>query len=150
MIVFDLQCAAQHVFEGWFESDDDFQSQCATQMLVCPLCGNGQISKRLSAPRLNFGARQDSDPGPIPPAPEASPQDLTAQKQWLELARKIVANTDDVGQQFVSEARRMHYGEAPERAIRGIASPVEAVALLEEGIAVLPFALPESLKNPLQ
>jgi hypothetical protein len=58
------------------------------------------------------------------------------------------ANTDDVGEQFVDEARRMHYGEAPERAIRGIASPVEAVALLEEGIAVLPFALPESLKKP--
>jgi hypothetical protein len=150
MIVYDLQCAARHVFEGWFESDDDFQSQCATQMLLCPLCGDGQISKRLSAPRLNFGARQDSDPGQTTSTTEPAPLHLTAQKQWLEVARNIVANTDDVGEQFVDEARRMHYGEAPERAIRGIASPVEAVALLEEGIAVLPFALPESLKNPLQ
>ena len=68
----------------------------------------------------------------------------------MTLARKILANTDDVGDQFAEEARRIHYGEAAERGIRGRASPEQTEALLEEGIAVMPLPLPDALKGPLQ
>jgi hypothetical protein len=68
----------------------------------------------------------------------------------MDLARKVVATTTDVGDQFAEEARKMHYGEAEERSIRGKATVQETRELLEEGIAVMPLVLPESLKGPLQ
>jgi hypothetical protein len=72
------------------------------------------------------------------------------QAAWLDIARKIVASTEDVGGRFAEEARRMHHGEVQERAIRGQATAEEAVELLEEGIAVLPLALPAAAKETLQ
>jgi hypothetical protein len=72
------------------------------------------------------------------------------QLAWMAMARRIVANTDDVGDKFAEEARRIHYGEAKERGIRGKASAAETEALMDEGIAVMPLPLPESLKGQLQ
>jgi len=72
------------------------------------------------------------------------------QKGWLEAARRIFASTEDVGDQFSLEARRIHYGEVSERGIRGYATPAETVALIDEGIAVLPFLMPDSAKKTLQ
>ncbi|WP_298208068.1 DUF1178 family protein [Acidovorax sp.] len=164
MKVLDLQCREGHVFEGWFGSEDDFQSQKQRGLVQCPLCADDHIEKRLSAPRLNFGAREPSavtaeastsahpattssaapasfDTAALPPALQAA---------WLELARKVVASTEDVGPRFAEEARRMHHGEMPERAIRGQATASEAVELLEEGIAVMPLPLPVAAKETLQ
>ena len=62
----------------------------------------------------------------------------------------MLANTDDVGDQFAEEARKIHYGETQQRGIRGKATPEETESLLEEGIAVVPIALPEALKGRLQ
>lgn len=149
MKVLDLQCAHGHAFEGWFASEDDFVSQCARSLVQCPACGNAEISKKLSAPRLNLGAEE-----PVPAASTelvpASPEQQALTAAWMEIARRIVAHTDDVGERFATEARRMHYGDAEERAIRGKTTPEEARALVEEGIEVMPFLLPEALKNPLQ
>lgn len=153
MKVLDLQCAQGHTFEGWFASEDDFVSQCQRSMVQCPLCGDATVQKKLSAPRLNLHTpRGDSAPHASTdievlkqPAGDA---DLTA--AWLELSRRIVANTHDVGENFAEEARRMHYGEAEERAIRGKTTVDEARALLDEGIDVMPVVLPQGLKKPLQ
>ena len=65
------------------------------------------------------------------------------------MARRVMAQTEDVGDRFASEARRMHYGEAEERGIRGQATPQDTAELLDEGIAVLPLALPQAAKEPL-
>lgn len=153
MKVLDLHCHAGHVFEGWFASEDDFQGQNQRGLVQCPFCGDSSISKRLSAPRLNLGAKP---PAPVP-AKQATPpgnQESVAlppalQAAWLELARKIAANTEDVGARFADEARRMHHGETEERAIRGQATPDEAAQLLDEGIAVLPLPLPVAAKETL-
>lgn len=61
--------------------------------------------------------------------------------QW---SRKVAQSSEDVGKKFAEEARRIHYGETEERAIRGQTSAREAMELIEEGIGVLPLALPES------
>ena len=63
---------------------------------------------------------------------------------------RLLADTDDVGSRFAEEARKIHYGEVPERGIRGRATPDETDALLDEGIAVLQLPLPEALKGQLQ
>ena len=177
MKVLDLKCAHQHVFEGWFASEDDFQSQLTRDLVQCPMCGDAAISKQLSAPRLNLGATPPPSPAakapaaadaavsggvkpsrrelvPASAAPALSAQDLqdlqAVQADWLKMARHVMANTEDVGSHFAEVARQMHYGETEERSIRGQTSRQEAVALLEEGISVMPLPLPDALKGPLQ
>ena len=171
MKVLDLECEHSHVFEGWFGSEGDFQDQLSRGLVQCPLCSNADVTKRLSAPRLNFGKSRDvgrdsgtanssrdivdvsakgeaatsnSDVATVPSAEQA----MAA--AWMAMSRKILANTQDVGDKFAEEARKIHYGETKERGIRGKATPDETQALIEEGIAVMPFFVPEALKGPLQ
>jgi hypothetical protein len=145
MKVLNLQCSQHHSFEGWFASEDEFQGQLARGLVECPLCGDSQISKMLSAPRLNLGASE-----PAPKQEVMNTPDAAMQAAWMKMVRHVMANTDDVGERFAEEARRIHYGEVQERNIRGQASREETEALLEEGIGVLPLPVPKALKEPLQ
>jgi len=158
MKVLDLQCAQHHVFEGWFGSEDDFQSQLTRGLLTCPMCGDVSVSKKLSAPRLNLSATETQ---PKTPSASATPelprlQDVAnlepaqLQAALLKMVRHVVANTEDVGGSFPEEARKMHYGETEARNIRGHATPEETEELMDEGIAVMPLPLPDALKEPLQ
>ena len=180
MKVLDLLCDADHRFEGWFASEEDFQSQMERALVQCPMCGSAHIRKGLSAPRLNLRAsskepasarqaktseeaapaRQAKTSEEAAPAPQQdvsnrpppTPAELQSQLQdaWLRAARHVIANTENVGERFAQEARRIHYGDAPERGIRGQASAEETAELVEEGIDVMPFVLPDSLKETLQ
>lgn len=155
MKVLDLQCSNGHTFEGWFASEDDFQLQHARAMVQCPMCGTPDIVKKLSAPRLSLsGAHAPATA--LAPAPTtfdvATPasSDTSLAAAWMAVARHVLANTTDVGNRFAEEARKMHYGEVEERSIRGKTTPDEAMALLDEGIEVLPLLLPDAAKGPLQ
>jgi hypothetical protein len=145
MKVLNLQCSNSHSFEGWFASEDDFQAQLGRGLVECPLCGDSAISKMLSAPRLNLGASPPEVRHDVANIPEPA-----LQAAWMKMVRHVLANTDDVGDRFAEEARRIHYGESEERGIRGQASREETEALLEEGIGVLPLPIPKALKGPLQ
>ena len=140
MKVLNLRCAQDHRFEGWFASDGDEASQRERGLLVCPLCGDADVQRLPSAPRLNLGAVAPSEPIALPP-----PGDLQA--QWLRAVRQMMARTEDVGGRFAEEARRIHYGEVEQRGIRGQATPGEAEALRDEGIEVMALALPAALKG---
>ncbi len=158
MKVLDLQCPMDHVFEGWFASEDDFQAQLQRGLVECPVCGDTHITKKLSAPRLNLGASPPAaspaadsgrrDVTNVPGAPAAPPAALQA--AWMQAVRHVLANTEDVGERFAEEARKIHYGETEERGIRGQASREETLELMEEGIGVLPLPVPKGLKGPLQ
>ncbi|MDM0012949.1 DUF1178 family protein [Variovorax sp. J22P168] len=150
MKVLNLQCAHGHGFEGWFASQDAFESQLAGGLVECPMCGDTTIVKLLTAPRLNLGS-------PRPPEAEAQPVRLpaaasndTPDARWMRAVREVMARTEDVGERFVDEARKMHYGEAEERGIRGRATPEQAQSLAEEGIPVFALPLPAALKETLQ
>lgn len=134
MKVLDLQCSHGHVFEGWFASHDDYESQRERGLLTCPVCEDAQVNKMLSAPRLNLA--------------QTPPQQIQA--AMLKMVRHVMANTEDVGTQFAEEARKIHYGERAERNIRGQATREETEALLDEGIDVVPLPVPDALKEPLQ
>lgn len=152
MKVLNLQCMHGHGFEGWFASEDDFQDQLGRGLVECPLCGDHAVQKLPSAPRLNLGAQAPAAAAPAEPAKRdvvLSPEQAM-QAAWMKMVRHVVANTEDVGERFPEEARRMHYGETGERAIRGQASAEEAQALVEEGIGVLPLPIPKALKGPVQ
>lgn len=159
MKVFDLQCEHGHRFEGWFGSDDDYQQQLGRGLVECPLCATKAIERRPSAPRLNLsGARAPAEASPPATAPQGDSagagmnpaRAAELQGLILQAMRQVVARTEDVGTQFAEEARRIHYGEAEDRGIRGQATREETEALADEGIEVFSLALPESLKGPLQ
>jgi hypothetical protein len=143
MKVLNLQCTHAHGFEGWFDSEDEFQGQLARGLVECPMCGDTAIAKMPSAPRLNLGAGE-------PRREVMTTNDASMQAEWLRAVRHIMAQTEDVGERFPDEARRIHYGESQERGIRGQASHEETQALLEEGIGVLPLPIPKALKGPVQ
>jgi hypothetical protein len=149
MKVLNLRCGNDHRFEGWFASDDDFVSQGERGLIACPICADQTITRLPSAPRVNLLGRGDdtraaSVEALLPAQPEKQ------QGQWLRAVREMLANTEDVGERFVEEARRIHYGEAEQRGIRGRASREDAESLRDEGIEVVSVALPEAVKGPLQ
>lgn len=146
MKVLDLQCRQGHGFEGWFASEDDFRSQLERGLLECPLCADREIVRRPSAPRLNLsGAKEPAKPAPAAPAPADA---LAA--AWMKAVREVIRNTEDVGERFAEEARRIHHGESDARGIRGQTTREEARALAEEGIEVFSLPVPPALKEPLQ
>jgi hypothetical protein len=150
MKVLDLRCANGHVFEGWFASEDDFMGQNGRGLVECPLCADKTVGRLPSAPRLNLSGARDKAVEPSIPAPSAPGLPAQLQAAWLQAMRQLVASTEDVGERFSDEARRIHYGEVEARGIRGLASPEQREALLEEGIAVAPLPLSRLLKEPLQ
>jgi len=149
MKVLNLRCSNGHGFEGWFGSDDDYMDQNGRGLVECPMCGDRVVSRLPSAPRLNLsGAREPQAAAGNQPAQPAQAADLQA--AWLNHVRQVMANTEDVGERFPEEARRIHYGEVEQRGIRGEASPEERRALHDEGIEVVALPLPRALKGPVQ
>ncbi|HJV63397.1 MAG TPA: DUF1178 family protein [Albitalea sp.] len=153
MKVLDLCCPNGHRFEGWFASDEDFRSQSASGLIECPLCADTSITRLPSAPRLNVsGAREPQAPqSPQTTAEAGAPTvEMTMQAAWLRAVQHVMNNTVDVGERFAQEARRIHYGEVDEYAIRGRATRDEAEALRDEGIEIMALPVPPALKGPLQ
>lgn len=144
MKVLNLQCAQGHGFEGWFASHEEFESQLSSGLVECPLCGDRKITKLLAAPRLNLGSHKPAEPQAT--AAEAD----SPERRWLQAVRKVIAQTEDVGDRFADEARKMHYGETQERGIRGQTTREQAQSLVDEGIPVFSLPLPPALKETLQ
>lgn len=157
--VFDLQCEHSHVFEGWFASSDAYESQKASGLLSCPVCNSSNVSRKVSAARLNVGnlrrerlapsvqaASQRTIDGQGDPGAAVEPSAERAelarvQAEVIRHIRKVLRETENVGSRFAEESRRIHHGDAEERPIRGTATPQEREELAEEGIAVV--AIPD-------
>jgi len=136
MIVFELICHDRHRFEGWFSSAGDFDNQKSRGLLSCPVCSDSGIEKLLTA--------KIGKPEVEPAAEKASAAKPAAPPRSLhEIIDYILLNTENVGEAFPAEARRIHRKEAPERSIRGVATGEETQELLEEGIAVMPLPVPQ-------
>ncbi len=147
MIVYDLICAQQHRFEGWFGSADDFTRQRGDALIRCPMCDDAEIERRPSA---NIQVGRAPIPAPETPSPVAERKDAAAANsdaQALKLIRLLIAETENVGRAFPEEVRKIHYEEAPKRGIRGQATHEEADLLREEGIEFM--ALPGFLTRDL-
>ena len=145
MKVLDLRCGHDHRFEGWFDSEDDFLSQDRRGLVTCPVCADDQVTRLPSAPRLNVSnLRGEPETAAVPDAQTAM------QTQWMRAVRHLMDQTEDVGERFPEEARRIHYGEIEQRGIRGQATREAADALREEGIEVFTVPVPAALKGPIQ
>jgi hypothetical protein len=156
MIKFALQCDKSHGFESWFASGASYETQVRRGLVECPLCGSTRIEKQIMAPSVRLAKAAvpaDAVVSETPVPARASDTnavslDLEPMQKLREMVRelheKVQANTEDVGHNFAEEARKIHYGEAEERGIRGKATQDQAEALIEEGIGFLPLpVLPE-------
>jgi len=171
VIRYTLVCERAHSFEGWFRNSRDFEAQCSRELVVCPQCGATDVRKALMAPAVSTARKKEgrapearpepADPVPTPPSAPSGQVAATAQqgpvqatallpddirqKEVLEALRlvrtHVLQNSENVGTEFASEARKIHYGETEQRSICGQTSLQDAQELLEEGIPVL--ALPD-------
>ncbi len=134
MIIFELACGQGHRFEGWFASAEDFSRQSESRIVRCPVCDDAGVARVPSAKvRVGAGSPVARD-GDTPGAASVQPAIAGLPAELLAKLREVVRNTENVGPRFPEEARRIHYDEAPARAIRGQASKEESAALEEEGI----------------
>jgi hypothetical protein len=129
VIKYRLQCADGHEFEGWFASSASYDAQAADGHITCPECNSRDVGKSIMAPNVALKVRSLDDDAP------ARYRNLVR-----EVTRALVSGSEDVGDRFPEEARKIHYREVEQRAIRGTASPDEARALVEEGVEIM--ALP--------
>lgn len=153
MKVLNLRCANGHGFEGWFGSDEDFLDQNGRGLIACPLCADRIIARMPSAPRLNLsGATEPKAEAPVqsqaPASVSTEEPRPDIQAAWMRVVHHVLRHTEDVGERFAEEARRIHYGEVPHRGIRGQATAEERTALADEGIEVMPLPLPAGLDGP--
>lgn len=137
MIRYSLQCGKGHGFDSWFQNAAAFDALARAGQLACPVCGDAAVEKGLMAPAVAPARKAEA-------AQAAGKQGLTAPTSELEEAlaeirRRVEADSEYVGMNFVAEARAMHEGEAPERSIYGEARPEEARKLLEDGVPVAPL-----------
>lgn len=140
MIVFDLICGQNHVFEAWFGSSKDYENQKASGLIECPMCFDDDVRKAVMAPSVGRKGNQAQDVLPAAPGHQmatGSMKDMVA--IMTKLQRHVESNFENVGQEFPEEARKIHYGETEERGIYGEASPEETKALLDEGVDVFPM-----------
>lgn len=140
MIIFDLRCGDGHVFEAWFGSSADYEEQKARGLVACPLCGTADVAKAPMAPAVP--AKGNSRPAArelFSGAPDEVKAMLAAA---AALQKKMLAESEAVGDRFADEARAIHLGEAEARAIHGRATRAEAESLVDDGIPVAPLPFP--------
>lgn len=153
IIIYDLECEYSHRFEGWFRSNEDFDSQREEKLLTCPECGTSAIRKVPS--KINIGSKglagkvaaELAQPEPASSNPGSAPANnnsmgvATAFVMARQAIQALISHSEDVGDRFAEEARKIHYDEAPIRAIRGQASLEEFDELRDEGIEIIALPL---------
>lgn len=146
MIQFTIKCADDHRFDSWFQSAEAFDKLLAHGLVNCAICGSAKVEKAMMAPRIgdgkSVGKPQKAQKNTSLTAP-ANP----AEKALAELKAQVEKNSEYVGMNFAREARDMHDGSAPERAIYGEARPEEARKLIEDGVPVAPLPFVPARKS---
>ena len=161
MKVYNLACPLDHRFEGWFASEEDCLAQQDKGILACPVCDSTEVTRMPSAPHIGKSSSTELA------VPQTQSENLSSgvvaltgkdhsqleaqvQAAFLKGMRELMGRSEDVGDSFADEARKIHYKESPERSIRGQTTLDEAEALREEGIDVLSMPMIPALKNTLQ
>ncbi len=144
MIKYSLICKQQHAFEGWFSNSADFDKQKKRGLVTCPFCDTPSIEKSLMAPAVSTQKSMvPNETEAVTNAP-VTKEYSDAINKIREIRDQVQANSENVGNNFPEEARKIHYGEAEKRGIYGEASPDDVKELVEEGVEIVPLpVLPE-------
>lgn len=138
MIQYSLKCSRGHTFDSWFQSADAYDKLASAGMVTCVVCGDANVEKAIMTPRVR-PARNAQTPEQRDNSIDTATPSPDIEKVLADLRRKVEENSDYVGKDFAKEARKIHLGDAPERAIYGEAKPDEAKALIEDGVPVSPL-----------
>ena len=133
MIRFSLYCDNAHEFDGWFRSNDDFDTQKKRGFVSCPVCQSGKVEKALMAPAVSTGRKREKM------ALAIGEEQRKALAQFKEAVERVRAGADYVGDKFAEEARKIHFGETEARGIYGEATIEEAQGLAEDGVEFMPL-----------
>ena len=140
MIVFDLKCGKDHVFEAYFADSAAYEQQAEAGEIACPYCGDVEVAKAPMAPNIAVNNKARGEPETAPakvPARKPTPPEMARAIGTLRRMRThIEQNFDHVGERFPEEARKIHYGEVERRNIYGDATKEEVGELADEGIEV--------------
>ncbi|WP_299658986.1 DUF1178 family protein [uncultured Ruegeria sp.] len=150
MIQYALKCSNNHSFDSWFQSAAAFDKLSVARMVNCAVCGCDKVEKAIMTPRVRPARATVAEQAPASPEPDQinmSTPSPDIEKVLSELRRTVEENSDYVGQDFAQEARKIHLGDAPERAIYGEAKPEDARALVEDGVPVAPLPFVPSRKT---
>lgn len=143
MIRYDLICAKGHEFDGWFSDSAAYDKQSQLGLISCTHCGVNSVEKQIMAPGIptksnRKSGSQSMTAGPIDPRAAAMMQ------MMRDYRKHVTENSENVGDKFADEARKIHFKEVKDRPIYGEATADDAKALIEEGIDVHPIPrLPE-------
>ena len=148
MIIYDLNCDNDHRFEGWFQNADAFEAQLEDRLVSCPQCDSHNVRRVPSVVAISGHHTEQVSEAPVvssrvPTSTALMPVGTQAMALYRQLVQTIVSQSEDVGDSFADEARKIHYNEAPQRPIRGQASEDECDALRDEGIQILSLPLPK-------
>ncbi len=133
MIVYDLQCASGHTFEGWFENRKAYEDQGRKRLIACPVCSNTSVAVVPST----FG---------IKAAPTSSEKAHDKSEKWITIEETmgfLEKNFEDVGANFSREALKMHYDVTEKRNIRGTSTKAEEEMLKKEDIEFIKIPIPQ-------
>ncbi len=140
MIAFDLACNCGVIFEGWFQSHEDYSNQQCGELIVCPECGGNKVKKILSPIRIQSNFESSEDLPSRLNEKEVSPE--MAEKALQVIQKYVEKNFEDVGTKFTEESLKIHFGVEEPRNIRGFATEEEETLLKNEGINLLKIPLP--------
>jgi len=138
MISFNLRCSKDHEFEGWFRDSATFEKDLKKRRIDCPICGDAKLERALSAPNIATSARRAS---------AKAEQAVQMREQLRAFRRHVEKSSENVGERFAEEARKIHYGEAATRSIYGKTSLDEARELHDEGVPVAPIPWIEDVQD---
>ena len=132
MIVYDLQCANGHTFEGWFEDRNAYEDQGRKKLIVCPVCSDTSVVAVPSTFSIKAGPTSSEKK-------DDKPEDRPRVEKTIEFLEK---NFEDVGANFAPEALKMHYNVTEKRNIRGTTTEAEEKMLKQEGIEFFKLPIP--------
>lgn len=140
MIRYALTCDKDHAFDSWFQSAAAFDRLLVSGKVECSTCGSASITKTLMAPSVSPSRKiAAATPAATPSNRALGTPQSPVEVALANLRRQIEENSEYVGLNFAAEARAIHDGDSPERAIYGEARSDEARRLIEDGIPVAPL-----------
>jgi len=134
VIIYDLKCENNHIFEGWFNNRTAFEEQEKKGLVKCPVCGSLSIdivpsSITVMGKRTGKFSKNNKDISPM--------KDLRMFHEYID------KTFEDVGSKFAEVALKIHLGEEDSRNIKGTTTKTEEDTLREEGIPFVKIPIPK-------
>ena len=126
MIVYDLRCESDHIFEAWFKDGKAFEDQRVRKLISCPVCGNCSIQM---VPSRKMSLRKSTQT-----FRKRDPKELSMREAYNLFEEYVNHNFEDVGDRFSDVALKIHRGFEDQRNIKGTTTPAEEESLRDEGV----------------